>query len=226
MNKFRNAVWGLLLVAAGVLLALNALDIVQVNIFFDGWWTVFIIVPSLMGLFTEREKTGSLIGLAIGVLLLLGCQDILDFQMLWKLLIPGVIVVIGIKLILRSLFSGQTKAAISSIEKNSSGKKRVGCATFSGCDMDFGGEVFEGAELTAVFGGIKCDLRNALITQDCVIRVSAIFGGIDILVPDDVNVKTNSTSLFGGMGNKTTGKKDGPTLYVTGSCLFGGVDIK
>ncbi len=29
---------------------------------FDGWWTLFIIVPCAIGLITDRDKTGSIIG--------------------------------------------------------------------------------------------------------------------------------------------------------------------
>lgn len=74
------------------------------------------------------------------------------------------------------------------------GKKvKSGFATFSGCDLNYDNSVFEGAELTAVFGGVECNLKNAIIDKDCAICASAICGGIDILVPDNVNVKVNST---------------------------------
>jgi hypothetical protein len=97
---------------------------------------------------------------------------------------------------------------------------------FYGGDMAVDGDVFDGAELTAVFGGVKCDLRKAVIDHDCAIEVSAVFGGIDILVPDHINVRVNSAGLFGGFSNKTPARKDVPTLYISGICLFGGVDIK
>ena len=105
---------------------------------------------------------------------------------------------------------------------------RYGTAVFSGEKMNFTGEVFQGAELNAVFGGVECNLRNAIIDQDCVIRASAIFGGVDIFVPGNVNVQVTSTSIFGGVSNKScNGQIEGaPTLYIQGTCLFGGVDIK
>lgn len=54
-----------------------------------------IIVPCFIGIFSEREKTGNIIGLFIGVFLLLCCQNGLGFDMLWKLAIPAIIVIIG-----------------------------------------------------------------------------------------------------------------------------------
>lgn len=225
MKKINGVIWGIVLIVAGTLFALNALNITNIDVFFDGWWTLFIIVPCAAGLFTKREKTGNLIGIAIGVFLLLCCQDVLSFSMLWKLLVPVIIVIIGLKMVFASIFGNKVNEIITKIKQNG-GQTRVGCATFSGCDLNYDGEVFEGAELTATFGGVKCDLRNAIIEKDCAIQVSAIFGGIDIFVPAGINVKVSSNCIFGGISNKTAVYKDAPTIFIGGTCMFGGVEIK
>ena len=225
MKKTSSILWGIVLIAAGVVWALNEFNITNINVFFDGWWTLFIIVPCAIGLFTEREKTGNIIGLLIGVFLLLCCRDILSFSLLWKLLVPGIIVLLGLKLVLSGIFGKKANETVKNMRQD--GKEpRSGFAAFSGCDINYSGEVFEGAELTAVFGGVKCDLRNAIIQKDCAIEASAIFGGIDILVPENINVKVDSTSIFGGMSNKTAVHSGAPTLYISGICMFGGVEIK
>lgn len=227
MKKVSKVLWGLVLVAFGVLFALTALDVIDVNIFFDGWWTLFIIVPCTIGLITERDKTGNLIGVLIGVFLLLCCQDIVSFDLLWKLAVPAVIIIIGLKMIFGGIIGGKSEKIIKELEANG-GQMKNGFAAFSGTNMNFAGEVFEGAELTAVFGGIKCDLTNAIINRDCVIKASAIFGGIDIIMPDNVNVKINSNSIFGGVSDKKHAAASGNsvTVYINGNCMFGGVDIK
>ena len=225
MKKASSILWGIVLIAAGAVFALNALNITNIDVFFDGWWTLFIIVPCAVGLFTEREKTGNIIGIAVGVFLLLCCQDILSFSMLWKLLVPAIIVIIGLKMVFNGLFGNRANEIITKI-KQDVGNTKVGCATFSGCNLNYDGEVFEGAELSAVFGGVKCDLRNAIIEKDCAIQVSAIFGGVDILVPENINVKVTSNSIFGGISNKTSPHKAAPTIYISGTCMFGGVEIK
>lgn len=225
MKKLSSVIWGIVLVAAGVLFGLNAFGITDIDIFFDGWWTLFIIIPCAVGLITEREKTGNLIGLAVGVFLLLCCRGILSFGIFWKLLIPGIIVVIGLKMVFGGLMGNQANGILAKLKENGS-DPRVGCATFSGCKMSYDGEVFEGAELTAVFGGVECDLRNAIIEKDAAIRATAVFGGVSIYVPANVNVKVNSNSAFGGVSNKTKACKDAPTIYISGTCMFGGVEIK
>ena len=225
MKKASSVLWGIVLIAAGVILALNTFNITNINVFFDGWWTLFIIVPCTISLFTEREKTSNIIGIVIGIFLLLCCQDVLSFSMLWKLLIPAIIVIVGLKMVLTGLSGSKANKIMKKLRLE--GKEpREGCATFSKYDMNYDGEVFEGAELTATFGGVKCDLRNAIIEKDCAIQVSAIFGGIDILVPNNINVKVSSNSIFGGISNSTAVHQNAPTIYVSGTCMFGGVEIK
>lgn len=225
MKKISSIIWGIALIILGALFALNSLNITSIDVFFDGWWTLFIIVPCAVGLFTEREKTGNIIGIVFGVFLLLCCQEILSFSVMWKILIPAVIVIVGLKMVFTGLFGNKANEIITTLKQNGS-QPRVSCAAFSGCDLNYDGEVFEGAELTAVFGGIECDLRNAIIEKDCAIRVSAIFGGVDVLVPDNINVKVNSNCIFGGISNKTSVHKGAPTIYISGTCIFGGAEIK
>lgn len=226
MKKLTKILWGIVLIVLGVVFALNALNIANIDVFFDGWWTLFIIIPSVVGLVTDDDKTGSLIGIAIGVFLLLCCQDILSFSMLWKLGVPVIIVLIGLKMVCGGIFGNKANKMISEMKAN--GKEfKTGCATFSSCNMNFDNEFFDGAELSATFGGVKCDLRNAVIPTDCAIQVSAIFGGIEIYVPQNVNVKVSSNSLFGGISNKVSNNKENAvTIYVSGTCMFGGVEIK
>ncbi|MBQ9070648.1 MAG: hypothetical protein IJY23_04810 [Clostridia bacterium] len=225
MKKINGIIWGALLIAAGVIFALDVLEVANVNFFFDGWWTLFIIVPCAVGLFTEREKTGNIIGIAVGVLLFLASRDIIDFDIIFKLIIPVIIVGIGIKMITES--AGKSKTAEVLEEMKASGvAPKVSVAMFSGNEINYNGEVFDGAELTAVFGGIDIDLRGAIIEKDTAIKATAIFGGIDIIVPDNVNVKISSTSIFGGASNKKEEREDCVTLYVSATSIFGGVEIK
>ena len=41
--NFSSIVWGIVLVAAGVIFALNSLDITNIDVFFEGWWTLFLL---------------------------------------------------------------------------------------------------------------------------------------------------------------------------------------
>ena len=225
MKRINKIIWGCVLLAVSAILILNTFGITNIDVFFDGWWTLFIIVPSFIGLFNSNEKTGSIIGLLIGIFLLLACQNVLDFEIIWKLAVPVIIAVIGIKMIFGGI--GKDKDIIKCTDENKENMKNA-FAAFSGQDLNFDNEVFRGAEITAVFGGIKLDLRNAVFESNTVVNACCIFGGADILLPDNVNVKINSNSLFGGIDNKKhkNSKDNLYTVYLNGTCIFGGVDVK
>lgn len=226
MNNIKNILWGIILVIIGVIIGLNTMGITDIDIFFDGWWTLVIIVPCFIGLFTNKDKTGNIIGLLVGVILLLGMQNIIDFNLIWKLLLPSIIVIIGLSLIFKNTFNSKINNEIKKLN-NKNTKNNEYCATFSGQRIDFPNEEFKGATLNSVFGSITCDLRGAKIKEDVVINASSVFGGIDIIAPDDVNIKIKSNSIFGGVNNKKKNNEDKKyTIYVNASCLFGGVDIK
>ena len=96
MRNLHKIAWGLAFIAVGVILALNALEITNIDLFFDGWWTLFIIIPSFIGLFKRGDRSHSLFMLALGVTLLLAAQNVIAYGMIWKLFIPVALVFIGI----------------------------------------------------------------------------------------------------------------------------------
>ena len=224
MRDIKKIVIGAVILAAGVLFALNALNVTDIDIFFPGWWTLFIIIPSGIGLITDKDKTGSAIGLAVGVVLLLWQLDVINLSLVWELIVVAILVAVGIKLIV-----GGTKKSNSNdgVSVNISVDAPSGCAIFGGKEMNFDGQVFEGTELTAVFGGVDCDLSGAIIKKDCKIKATAIFGGVDIILPKGVNVSVSSTSIFGGTDDAYVREPASEvTVYIETVSVFGGVDIK
>ena len=228
MKKFGNILWGLVFILIGGIIACNAIGITNIDIFFDGWWTMFIIVPCFMGIFKDHDKTGNIIGLLIGLALLLACQGILDFGMVWKLILPAILITIGLSFIFKDVFNNKVNSEIKKLNKTSANQDEY-CATFAGQDVSFDGEEFKGVTLSAVFGGVKCDLRNSVINDDVVINTSSVFGGIELFVPDNVKIKIKATPIFGGVSDdkkKYNTNQDSHTIYINATCVFGGVDIK
>ncbi|MBO5413290.1 MAG: hypothetical protein J6A29_03175 [Clostridia bacterium] len=225
MKRFGNLLWGLVFIAVGTIFALNALEITNINIFFEGWWTLFIIVPCFIGFVKGPKRLGDFIGLVIGIALLLCVRGYITFSIIRKLAIPFVLIVVGLTLIFKDFFYNKINEKIKQLNKSN---LKEYAATFGENKINMENQVFDGAELTAVFGGVDMNLNGAIINGEQIINATAIFGGIDIKVPVNVNVKVKSTSIFGGVGNKVTNSKEEnvPTIYVNAFCMFGGVDIK
>ena len=104
-------------------------------------------------------------------------------------------------------------------------------AIFGGKDIRVDNECFTGADLTVIMGAVDINLRNAIISEDVYINVTAIMGGVDIYVPANVRVVTDGCStIMGGIDVNIPyanfNGADTPRLIITGSCIMGGIDIK
>lgn len=204
----------------------------EFTIFFDGWWTLFIIIPCLAGILRkdDSKKTGELIGLGIGILLLLMAQDVIDSGKFWALIVAIVFIAIGIGFLFPSAGKNlerhysSTNDSVDGIKKDgnpdiidaqnwkedgetkayegSENGEDVHCkAVFSGRDIRVDNTVLESADLMAAFGGIDLNLKNAMFRKNVVIHVKAVFGGIDILLPPGVRVIVEVNPVFGAVKN-------------------------
>jgi len=101
-------------------------------------------------------------------------------------------------------------------------------AAFSGSEYNMKGRFFHGAKLEAMLGGIKMDLTEATIENGCVIDIHTFMGGVELIVPEDVNIEINSSCLLGGVNNKKhhTNPNSAITIKINANCFLGGVDIK
>ncbi len=225
-KKYTNILWGLCLIVLGVIMLGNYMNLFSIDVFFDGWWTLFIIIPSIVEIFIKNNnRTSNVIFLIIGVLFLLSEQNIIDKDMLWKLALPSVIIVIGLSIIISQLKNKKVDANIP-IDCNKT-KDQVYTAIFSGNERRYSNEEFNGACLTAIFGGVDLDIRDAIINKDVVINAVSISGVCNILAPKNVSIKTTGINIFGGTNNKAGGPVDNcHTIYVKTVSIFGGVDIK
>ncbi len=100
-DTMSKALWGVFFVLLGISMAGKAIGVFDFNIFFPGWWTLFIIVPSAIGLFNSENRTASVFGLGVGILLLAGAQGIVGWYTFPRLIISLIFVVIGCSFLFR-----------------------------------------------------------------------------------------------------------------------------
>ncbi len=227
MKKIGNILWGLVFIAIGLIFGLNAMGVTNINIFFRGWWTLFIIVPSIIEFIKGEGRVWSFIWLVVGIVLLLCAQGFLSFNLIGKLIFPFILVMIGISILFRDSIHKKVNGKIKELNSNKDNLQEY-CATFGSQNADFAGQDFNGANLDAVFGSVELRLEKANITKDAIINANAIFGGIEITVPTNVNIKVKSTPIFGGTSNKAKNQYNEslPTIYINSNAIFGGVEIK
>jgi hypothetical protein len=88
-------------------------------------------------------------------------------------------------------------------------------------------------DCTAIMGGVNIDLREAdLIEGTTTIRCFALWGGINIIVPPDVDVDAAGTGILGAfehVDQRALEESEGapvPLVRVEGLALMGGVSIR
>lgn len=229
-NKVSNLLWGLIFIVIGVGIAGNVLFDWNFNIFFPGWWTLFIIIPCLLSILRSGFQVGAITGLIIGLMLFVAQYISLDVS-LWKLVVPAILIIIGLKIAFQGAFNKPRNVNhtihIDGQDSMSSSNRREYSAIFAGNRIRIT-DRFLGTSLNAIFGGMTLDLRDAIIDRDVEIAATAVFGGIDIYVPRGVFVKINNIPIFGGVSDKTGYVKDPNTftIYLNSTTMFGGIDIK
>ena len=81
----------------------------------------------------------------------------------------------------------------------------------------------------AVMGGVELDLREALFSQpEVTIHAYTVMGGIEITVPEDVDVDVSGVAFMGGFDHNASGPgvPGAPRLRVLGFALMGGVEVR
>ena len=224
--RSKRVIIGLCFIALGVIIGLSTFDIININLFFPGWWTLFIIVPSVVGLLSDGDKTWSMIGLIIGCFLFLSCQPFFDFDILWKLFIPCVLVIIGFNI----MFKSNTKV-IS--DKNDVIKEEVSEETSEEIitkKKENRKEYYQEEDIlniSSVFKNSTTDLSEKKFKNNDIIKVSSVFGENKIYLPSNVNVKIKSGILFGNVYNDKVLKEEKKvTVRLDCGVLFGSVFIK
>jgi predicted membrane protein len=214
---------GLTVATLGVLFLLDSAGVLSADTEIGRWWPVVIVAAGLLTL-VERPPAivrGALLTGA-GVLLLLFTTDLLD-EAAWDYVWPALLIVIGLVIAARWHGRAIPRGADEDVVRST--------AIFGGPRLVCTAQRFRGAWLTAVFGGIDLDLRDARpASEGASVNATAAFGGIEILVPKGWRISVRSTPIFGGIEDKTdhsvSAAADAPSLHVDAVTVFGGVQIK
>ncbi|MCJ7710379.1 MAG: hypothetical protein MUQ32_06050 [Chloroflexi bacterium] len=101
-------------------------------------------------------------------------------------------------------------------------------AAFAPLEFSSEASAFRGGSVTTWFGGGTLDLRGATLDPEgATLRVNALFGGGNLVVPETWDVQAKVTGI-GGVGDgrpKAERPADAPTLRFEGTAVFGGWGI-
>ena len=227
MKQAPKIIFGLALVAAGILWILSIVGVLDCEFSTKGWWTLFIIVPCLFALFTDKNKVGPCVGICMGVLLLLAAREVITWDMMWQIGLALVVIGFGIQLLFFKHCNHNGVYKENVISRDGKDIRHIE-TSFGKQVLSFAGQKFEGADVESSFGSLVLDLRDAIFEGDPFINLEASFGSVTLIVPEGLAVKVAVSSAFGGVtDNRRTKVESGtPCLSVIGTVSFGGAEIK
>lgn len=213
---------GLGILALGLLWTLDNLDFVEADALME-WWPIMIVLAGVARLANPRDnRLGSALIVIFGTVLLLDSIDLVDVDL--GDLFPLLIAALGVKIIWDAL--GRRREATSSGDPDAS---LHAFALMAGIHRQSTSAEFRGGDVSAIMGGVELDLRHARMAdgEEATIDAFAMWGGVEIKVPDNWRVRGNVMPLLGGFDDKTrpTGET-GPVLNVRGTAIMGGIEVK
>jgi Domain of unknown function (DUF1707) len=120
-----------------------------------------------------------------------------------------------------------SRFAIDTTGQNAESDKMI--AIFGGVTRKGRWRVRKNTHALALFGGMDLDLRDAIFEAP-VVEISGFwcFGGLDIKVPEGIEIQDQTAGIFGGTDVRDVGDPapGAPMLVIKGVTLFGGVSIK
>lgn len=209
----------LVLLGTGFLLDQLGLNVFGFNVF-NLWPLIFFVIG--LPMLVRRNFVGGAIFITLGIAFL--CANFFGYS-IFAVIWPIIIIIIGFSIIFRPKHGHGRWRDSESIEvtKNHISESIV----FWSMDEVIKSENFEGGEVDCVFGGFKIDLRNAKIKDGAMLELSCVFGAGELLLPRDVRVSMEGSSVMGGVTNSTISGKEGDPLFrIKASAVFGGIDIK
>jgi predicted membrane protein len=223
-SKNKSVYTGIVILVIGLIWLLRRMG-VYLPYWIFSWETLLIAIGLIIGIDNKFRNPASYILIAIGSVFLI--NDIFQiefnvFQYFWPLLVMGV----GLTIIFQSRFR-KSRAVIGSDSNH--GEQLDITSVFNGVKRNVNSKSFNGGDVVTIFGGAEINLMQADFEGQIQIDATVVFGGLKLIVPKNWEVRTEATSIFGGIDDKRQSAvnvlPDEKVLIISGTVLFGGLDI-
>ncbi len=226
-QNIRKIFSGLIFLIIGFILLLNNFNFIPeiYKEYLFSWEAILLIV----GLFLILGKSGRFIG---SLVIIFSLFSFFTHYFHWeisigKVFFPALLILIGLSIIFKR--SWHQRKSMHSNYKGTLGYIDE-TIIFSGSEILYTEPIFKGGNITSIFGGCKLDLsRTTLPEGTTTLDITAIFGGIEITVPDGWKVVNKVTGVFGAFEDKRYNKLANSNIYelvITGTAIFGGGELR
>jgi predicted membrane protein len=223
---------GSALIVIGVLFLLDHMDVIHLGNLWK-FWPMILIVLGISKLLVEHNRVSGVLLILVGMYFQLNHLGILNLS--WNTFWPILLIVGGILMISSRFETGRWRGCTGARQLPAGGQEVLNeFALFGGVERRITVTNFRGGRIEAVFGGVEVDFLLADIEgEEAVVELEAMFGGIELRVPERWTVIYQGQSIFGGYSDETRqappdvmGNAPKKTLILRGRALFGGIVVK
>jgi len=206
---------GIFFTLLGILLTLDNFDLADADRFLP-YWPLLLIAIGLIKLQDRDSRIPAGFAIGAGALLLLFTTDWVRFSIfdLWPvaLILAGLAIVahaFGFRAPALAAGSDSTLLCVLGVRKEAITARN-----------------YRGGRIIAFMGGCELDLTRADMDIPAELEIVAIWGGVEIKVPEGWEVTGNVLPVMGGADIRTKAAPGGRKLVVNGVVIMAGVDIK
>lgn len=215
---------GLFILLQGVLIALSWYDVIPAISLWEYWPVILILIGVLKVVQPGASRIGGFILAGVGGLLLGDNLDLYDID--FRDVFPFLLILLGLFLV-SSAFRRKAVTAQGGVDTSST---IDAFAVLGGVRRVSSSQNFRGGSAGAIMGGCEIDLLQAAIAEgsEAVIDVFAMWGGVEIAVPQGWSVSVQGFPLLGAFEDHTVAPVGGSSqrLVIRGMVIMGGVDVK
>ncbi|GGN61591.1 LiaF transmembrane domain-containing protein [Oceanobacillus indicireducens] len=213
-------IWlGMLFLLFGLGFLLHQADIIDLPQLFSNWWPFILIIIGVVQLINRKHSSASsgLLFLLVGLLFLVNQWLNLNLKVyIW----PIIFIALGIVILFTRVKREKSFHTESDLDT---------FVLFSGAEINSQSQTFQGGSVTAIIGGAEIDLRDAVIMDGASLDLTTVLGGVEMKVPDNVQVEISGMPILGGWEDKTRvrrEKEEVSVLKINCLTILGGVEIR
>lgn len=208
------------------------------------WPMILISIGIIVGIANRFKDMSWFVLIAIGTIFLL--DDIFPGTPVRNFIWPGFFMLLGLWVI----YNQQSKKSCTHVKGESQPQEQDTqktttmfndqeflhntsiidtSAIFGGVKQRIVSKNFKGGGVVAVFGGADINLSQADIHHPVEIEVTAVCGGVKLIVPMNWKIKNESSVIFGGIDDKRPPAPEPEVekvLVIKGFTMFGGIEIR
>ncbi len=187
-------------------------------------WPMILIAIALVSFINGEFIGGLILSLIGGYFMAVSHIDNFSAHNIWRFW-PVLLILLGFAII-----KGKKPKKPAMVYHSNSEDLIDEVAIFGGNVTRIESKRFKGGSITSIFGGSEVNFVDAALSDEgAVIEMTAIFGGVKLIVPRDWHIKIEVASVLGGFTDKRVPGSDlgdkSKVLIIKGVTIFGGGEL-